>query len=91
MRILQLPRVLRDLRGAIDDVLPHARKATEANGKAIELIRELRDPTSDLTVEERPSHRRETDELWEQVRRENAASNRRMGDLRDRHPDWIDY
>jgi hypothetical protein len=90
VRILQLPRVLWDVREAIDDVLPHAQKATEANGKVIDLIRELRDPSSDLTAEERAARRLEMDELWEQVKRENAASERRMRELRGRHPDWID-
>jgi hypothetical protein len=88
---LHIPRVLKDTASAIQASVPHAQKATEAGSEMLELIAELREPSSRLSDEERAAMRRRIDELREQQRRENQAAERPYEELSARHPDWVDF
>jgi hypothetical protein len=57
----------------------------------LELIAELREPSSGLSEQERATMRRRIDELREQQRRENHAAERPYEELSARHPDWVDF
>jgi hypothetical protein len=68
---LHIPRLLKDTANAIQASVPHAQQATEAGREMLELIAELREPSSGLSEEQRAAMRRRIDELREQQRREN--------------------
>lgn len=88
---LRLPMILKDTAEAIQASLPHAETASEAGREMLELIRELRDPHSGLSDEERAAAQRRITELSEQTRRENEAAERPYKELSARLPDWADY
>jgi hypothetical protein len=88
---LHLPRVLKDTASALGASLPNAQKAAETNREILELIRELRNPQSGLSDEERAAMRRRIDLLSEQMGREGDAAEHPYEELSARHPDWVDY
>ena len=62
-----------------------------ANTEMLELIRDLRDPGSSLSEEERAAAEQRVHELHAQMRRENEAVERPYEELSARHPDWVDF
>jgi hypothetical protein len=86
---LHIPSVLRDTASTIRAASPHAQKATEANGKALECLKAARDPDSNLSEAQRAALRLEASELQAQSERERETSERPWLELEARHPDWV--
>lgn len=81
-----LRRLLRDFNDSNTAAVPHMRTANEAQRRAIELLRELHDPATKLSPEDRAAQQAVIDEVWAKSRRASEAAQQVSDEFKAKHP-----